>query len=319
MKRYSYLFDDIVSMDNLRLAHKNASRGKKKYEEVIEVDKDVDKYCKMIQDMLVNKTFTTSEYKVKTKNDRGKVREIFVLPYFPDRIIHHAIIQVLEPIWKKTFITHTYQSIKGRGIHKCKRDVEKITKSNAEFLYCYKIDISKFYPSINNGIMKSIVRRKIKCKDTLWLLDDIIDSTEGVPIGNYLSQFLGNLYLTYFDHYVKEVLRCKYYFRYCDDIVLISESKDELVSYIEPIKCELSKLRLEVKSNEQLFEVASRGVDFVGYVFYMKYTLLRESIKRRMLVSVSAESYPSYYGWLIHCNGYNLLKKYKETINESTK
>ena len=102
-------------------------------------------------------------------------------------------------------------------------------------------------------------------------------------------------------------------------MVLISESKDELVSYIEPIKCELSKLRLEVKSNEQLFEVESRGVDFVGYVFYMKYTLLRESIKRRMLVSVSAEAYPSYYGWLIHCNGYNLLKKYKETINESTK
>lgn len=319
MKRYSYLFDDIVSMDNLRLAHKNASRGKKKYKEVIEVDKDVDKYCKMIQDMLVNKTFTTSEYKVKMRNDRGKVREIFVLPYFPDRIVHHAIMQVLEPIWKKTFITHTYQSIKGRGIHKCKRDVEKITKSDVDFLYCYKIDICKFYPSINNGIMKSVVRRKIKCKDTLWLLDNIIDSTEGVPIGNYLSQFLGNLYLTYFDHYVKEVLRCKYYFRYCDDIVLISESKDELVSYIEPIKRELSKLRLEVKSNEQLFEVESRGVDFVGYVFYMKYTLLRESIKRRMLTTPSTKSYPSYYGWLVHCNGYNLLKKYKEIIDGSTK
>lgn len=319
MKRYSYLFDDIISMDNLRLAHKNASKGKKKYEEVIEVDKDVDKYCKMIQDMLVNKTFTTSEYKVKMKNDRGKVREIFVLPYFPDRIIHHAIMQVLEPIWKKIFITHTYQSIKGRGIHKCKRDVEKITKSDVSVLYCYKIDISKFYPSINNDIMKSIVRKKIKCKDTLWLLDDVIDSIEGVPIGNYLSQFLGNLYLTYFDHYVKEVLRCKYYFRYCDDIVLISENKDELISYIEPIKRELDKLKLKVKSNEQLFEVEDRGVDFVGYVFYIRYTLLRDSIKRRMLTNLVAKAYPSYYGWLTHCNGYNLLKKYKERINESSK
>lgn len=306
-------------MDNLRLAHKNASRGKKKYKEVIEIDKDVDKYCKIIQEMLVSKTFTTSEYKVKTKNDRGKVREIFVLPYFPDRIIHHAIMQVLEPIWKKTFITHTYQSIKGRGIHKCKRDVEKITKSDVSVLYCYKIDISKFYPSINNGIMKSIVRKKIKCKDTLWLLDDVIDSIEGVPIGNYLSQFLGNLYLTYFDHYVKEVLRCKYYFRYCDDIVLISESKDELISYIEPIKRELDKLRLKVKNNEQLFEVEDRGVDFVGYVFYIRYTLLRDSIKRRMFTTLLTKSYPSYYGWLRHCNGYNLLKKYKEMLNESTK
>ena len=106
---------------------------------------------------------------------------------------------------------------------------------------------------------------------------------------------------------------------YCDDIVLISESKNELASYIGPIKLELGKLKLKVKSNEQLFEVEDRGVDFVGYVFYTRYTLLRDSIKRRMLTNLLTKAYPSYYGWLTHCNGYNLLKKYKEILNESTK
>lgn len=320
MKRYNNLFEKIVSIDNLLLAHTNASRGKSKYKEVIEINKNPYKYCKIIQDLLVSGKFTTSKYTVKQKNDKGKLREIYVLPYFPDRIIHHAIMQVLEPIWKKTFIKNTYQSIKGRGIHRCKNDIEKITKSSdVKELYCYKIDIVKFYPSINNNKLKNIVAKKIKCKDTLSLLYDIIDSTDGVPIGNYLSQFLGNLYLTYFDHYVKEVLRVKWYFRYCDDIVILSASKNFLALIAPEIKAKLDELDLKVKGNEQIFNVSLRGIDFVGYVFYKRYTLLRKSIKIRMMRNLNPVSFCSYYGWLLHCDGYNLLNKYKERIDNESK
>lgn len=318
MKRYNNLFEKIVTMDNLLIAHKNASRGKSKYKEVIEINKDPEKYCRIIQDMLVNGKFTTSKYDIKYKNDRGKIREIYVLPYFPDRIVHHAIMQVLELIWKKTFIKHTYQSIKGRGIHRCKKDIEKVTKSkDVGELFCYKMDIVKFYPSIDNNKLKDIVTKKIKCKNTLAVLYDIIDSTKGVPIGNYLSQFLGNLYLTYFDHYVKEVLKVKWYFRYCDDIVLLATSKEQLVELVPKIKTNLESLGLKVKDNEQIFDVEHRGIDFIGYVFNKRYTLLRKSIKERMMRNLNPVSFCSYYGWLLHCNGYNLLIKYKEKLNES--
>lgn len=176
-----------------------------------------------------NKTFTTPKYDVNTISDKGKERVIHKLPYFPDRILHHAILQVVGDIWVKTFIKDTYQSIKGRGVHKCKNKIEKITKDkNIDKLYCFKIDITKFYPSVDNNIMKRIIRKKIKCKDTLWLSDDIIDSSEGLPIGDYISQHLGNLYLSYFDHEMKEKYKCKWYFRYCDDIVILSEDKQYL-------------------------------------------------------------------------------------------
>lgn len=215
MKRYNNLFEKIVDLDNIKLAHKNASKGKRHYSEVKMINAKPDFYTRLIRKMLIEGTYNTSEYKRKFKNDKGKMREIFVLPYYPDRIIHHAIMQVLEPIWKKTFIANTYQSIKGRGVHKCKKHLETILldREITDDIYCFKLDIEKFYPSINNEILKQILRRKIKCKPTLALLDNIIDSTEGVPIGNYISQFFGNPYLTYFDHFMKEVVGCKYYYR----------------------------------------------------------------------------------------------------------
>ena len=125
MKRYGNLFKDIVDIDNIKLAHKNASKRKKHYTEVKMVDSDIDYYCKLIQDMLVNKTYTVSEYKIKHKKDKNKIRKLYILPYFPDRIIQHAIMQVVEPIWKKSLINDTFQSIKGRGVHKAKKRVEE--------------------------------------------------------------------------------------------------------------------------------------------------------------------------------------------------
>ena len=222
MKRIGNLYHLIYDIENIKLAHENARKGKAHYKEVKLVDSDVDYYCNLIHEMLVNKTFVNSPYEVFTKVDKGKEREIYKLPYFPDRIVHHAILQVLEPIWKKTFINNTYQSIKGRGVHKAKRDLDKVIASYDGDVYYLQMDVNKFYPSVDNNIMMQLVSKKIKCKGTLWLLGVVIHSTKGLPIGNYLSQYLGNLYVTYLDHYVKEVMMVKHYYRYCDDIVVIS-------------------------------------------------------------------------------------------------
>ncbi len=167
-----------------------------------------------------------------------------------------------------------------------------------------------------------LLRKKIKDNDLLYLLDNIIDSAEGVPIGNYLSQYLANFYLTYFDHWLKEVKGIKYYFRYCDDIVILHNDKEYLHKLLEDIKVYLkNNLKLEVKSNYQVFPVDKRGLDFVGYKSYHTHILLRKNIKLRFIRMIKYnnnwKSIASYKGWLDHCNSINLSTKYlKENKNQ---
>lgn len=323
MKQYGYLYDKIYDLENIERAHKNAKKGKLHYKEVKMVDLNPQYYFQQIYEMLKNKTFCNSKYKIFTKSDRGKTREIYKLPYFPDRIIHHCIMQVLEPIWIKTLISDTYSSLKGRGIHKGVKRIKKALKNKDNTKYCLKLDVKKFYPSINHEILKKIIRRKIKDSDVLWLLDEIIDSTDGVPIGNYLSQYFGNLYLSDFDHWMKEINHCKYYFRYCDDIVVLDSNKKrlgELRKEIENYFC--NNLSLKLKGNWQVFPVDARGIDFLGYRFFHNYTLLRKSIvgrfkKRIRNIKKNWQSLKpinilsgvmSYWGWFKHADCFNLAK-----------
>ena len=321
MKRVGNLYHKIYDIDNIKLAHKNARKGKTHYIEVKEVDDNIEYYCNLLQESLKNKTFQNSPYEVFIKQDKNKTRTIYKLPYFPDRILHHAILQVLEPIWKKTFIKNTYQSIKGRGVHKAKSDVCKAIKTydSCSEIYYGQIDIQKFYPSVDNSIMLNIIARKIKCKDTLLILEEIINSTKGLPIGNYISQYLGNLYLTYLDHYVKEQLRIKHYFRYCDDIVLLDTCPLNIKFNIKLIKDKIKELNLNIKSNIKVNDI-SGGLDFLGFIFKRKNVLLRKSIVSSFKVATinflnrpsikSLNSVISYNGWVIASNSYNLWKKY---------
>lgn len=222
----------------------------------------------------------------------------------------------MESIWRKTFIKNTYSSIRGRGIHKCAKDLYNDLQNHAEETqYCLKLDIRKFYPSIDHDILYGIIQKKIKDKWLLKLLKEIINSADGVPIGNYLSQFFANLYLTYFDHWIKEEVKCKYYYRYADDIVILDDNKDHLRNILIAIKFYFhSILKLELKPNYQIFPIEDRGIDFVGYVFRHKYRLLRKSIKVKIskLVhkyknnKVSRSTFESrmtsYRGWLKFCN-----------------
>jgi retron-type reverse transcriptase len=220
----------------------------------------------------------------------------------------------LEPVFTSLFISNTYSCIKGRGIHGAANAVKIALKDVTNTKYCLKLDIKQFYPSIDHDILKEILRRKIKDKDLLWLLDEIIDSSDGIPIGNYLSQYFANLYLTYFDHWLKEVKKVTYYFRYADDIVVLHSSKEYLHELLAEMREYLKvKLKLTIKSNYQVFVVSIRGIDFVGYVFFHTHTLLRKTIKKRfarmMYRQRNRQSFSAYNGWIIHCNGKHLIKK----------
>lgn len=313
MKRINNLYERICTIENIQLADSISRKGKLKQPGVIEHDRNREGNNLMLHEMLVNKTYKTSEYTTFTIFE-PKERLIFRLPYFPDRITHHAVMNVLEPIFTATFTADTYSCIKGRGIHAAAKAVRKALKDKPGTKYCLKLDIKKFYPNVDRTILKQLLRRKIKDNDLLWLLDEIIDSADGLPIGNYLSQYFANFYLTYFDHWMKEVKGVKYYFRYADDLVILSDSKPYLHQLLSDIRSYLTdNLKLTIKGNYQIFPVNARGIDYVGYVFRHTHTLLRKSIKQnfaRMLAkNKNDQSIASYSGWASHCNSRNLLNK----------
>lgn len=330
MKRIGNLFDRVIDVENLRLADEKARKGKLRSYGVKVHDKNREANLIALHESLKNGTFKTSKYHIFTIYE-PKERQIFRLPYYPDRILHHAIMNVLEPIWVSVFNNNTYSCIKNRGIHKCAKDVRKALKQDPMGTrYCLKIDIKKFYPSIDHELLKVVVRRKIKDGRLLALLDEIIDSVpSGVPIGNYLSQYFANLFLAYFDHWLKEQKRVKYYWRYADDIVILSHDKDSLHALLHDIRAYLGdNLKLRVKRNYQVFPVDSRGIDFLGYVFYHSHTRLRKSIKQKLCrrvarlnkqkVAPTIEQYKqqicSWWGWCKYCNSINLVNKLSKTF-----
>ena len=331
MKRYGYIYEKVYDYNNLKLAHKNARKGKAWYEEVKEVDANLDYYLIQLQNMLIWKTYKTSEYEVFIKKEGGKEREIYKLPYFPDRICHWAIVQQVEPIFLRKLNGCTHSAIPNRGIHSAFKQLDKYMKTDRDGTkYCLKMDIEKFYPSIRHDLLKQTYRAMFKDKDLLWLIDEIIDSVEGgrgIPIGNYLSQYSGNLFLARFDRWLKEDVRLEYYIRYMDDIVILHKDKRYLHELREIIEDYLSiNLDLRIKDNWQVFPSRVRGIDFVGYRHFGDYVLLRKStaqrLKRKMrdikkklnnggrLTYSDYCSINSYKGWIKWCNGYNLYKKW---------
>lgn len=314
MKRISNLYNKIYNIENLILADKKARKGKLKQKEIKIFDINYENNLLELQEILINKEYKTSKYHIFKLFEKGKERVIYKLPYFPDRIVHHAIMNYLEPIFINTFTSNTYSCIKKRGIYKAFKNLKISLKDEINTQYCLKLDIKKFYPNINHDILKALIKKKIKDKDLLVLLNEIIDSTPGIPIGNYLSQYFGNFYLSYFDHWIKEELKIKYYFRYCDDMVILSSNKEDLHIILSKI-IEYFNINLKLTlSNYQIFPVKSRGIDFLGYKFYHTHILLRKSIKKNFIKMIkynkNNKSLASYNGWLIHANTKNLWRTY---------
>ena len=325
MKRYGNLFSQIIDIDNLKLAHKNARKGKTHYTDVKMVDSDPDRFLWTLHNSLKNKTFKTSPYVTKQIYE-PKPRIIYKLPYYPDRIVHHAIMNILQPIWDKTFIYDVYSAIPGKGLHAGSYRLRQFMKNKENTRYCLKFDISKFYPSINHDLLIGMLHGKIKCKDALWLLEEIVRSpggNENVPIGNYLSQYFSNIYLSEFDHWIKEKQHMRYYIRYCDDGVILHGNKNTLLKLYADIDNYLSdKLKLALNPKTKIIDVDKQGIDFLGYRCFRGYTLLRKQsalkFKKRIktIETDSSNSHfvvnslMSYIGWLSHCDSYNILSKY---------
>jgi len=318
VKRISNLYQRICDPDNVRLAYDRARKGKSGQYGVQHFEKDLEANLEQIRRELADGSYVTSEYSVFTIKD-PKERIIHRLP-FRDRVIHHAVMNILEDIWTSIFVSQTYSCIKGRGIHAVVRDLRSDLRDVEGTAYCLKLDIRKFYPSIDHEILKEIIRRKIKDQRLLRLLDGIIDSAPGLPIGNYLSQFFANLYLAYFDHWIKEEKGVRYYYRYADDIVILSADKASLWALFAEINTYITgRLNLQIKGNYQVFPVDTRGIDFVGYVFRHTHVLMRKSIKVRMCRkaaklnkrNITAKQYRQsmapWLGWAKHCNSKNLL------------
>ncbi len=349
MKRYGNLYEKIYNIENLKLAHKHAKKGKGWYEEVKMIDENPDYYLGLLQEMLINHTYHTSEYKVFYKTEGNKTRKIYKLPYFPDRICQWAILQVIEPCLINNLTDDTYSAIPDRGIHKGLHKLQDAMWNDVPGCqYCLKLDARHYYQSINHEILKQKYAKMFKDKELLELLYEIIDSSitaeiedlsaiylleedvdpnTGIPIGNYLSQYSGNYYFSSFDHWIKEEKKVKHYFRYMDDIVIFAETKQEL----HELKDEIAKyfheeLRLAIKGNWQVFPTYVRGVDYLGYRTFLNYSLLRKSTCNQMKEKLSAIrdkvetgsmmnysewcSINSYKGWLKHCNSFRLQQKY---------
>lgn len=322
MKRHGNLWHKVLDIENIKLAHRQARRGKAHYTEVKMVDADVEKYAREIQHSLAEKTFTTSSYEIEDRFDGRKLRTIYKLPYYPDRIVQHALLNVIGPILVNSFIRDTFQSIERRGTSDAAKRVKRLVRSEHCPRYALKIDVQKYYPSVQNDKMKLAVRRKIKCADTLWLVDNIIDSMQGLPIGNYTSQHFGNLYLNEFDWWVKQTVKPAGYFRYCDDILVFAHTPAELLAIKAQMLDRLAALDLTVKPNWNIYDVQKNGVDFVGFLFRPQQTRLRASIAAKMKAkcfelartltkATSAEhlsSIMAYKGWVQQANAKRLWR-----------
>lgn len=312
MKRLSNIYNEIISIENLLLAHKNACKGKSKQYGVVRFKKNLHANIQALHEELRKCRYVSPTYKSFTIYE-PKEREIFVIPY-RDRIVQHAILQKISGMFVKTFVKHTYSCIKNRGLHKAGTLIKKAVRLEGND-YCLKFDIEKYYPSIDHDILKSLLRRKIKDKQLLNLLDIIIDGQDkGVVIGSYISQWLGNFYLSYFDHWMKEEKKVKYTWRYCDDICVVGSDKNELHKLLADCKDYLwDNLKLKVKGNHQVFPIDKRGIDFLGYVFFKTHTRLRKSIKqkfaRKLAKGASKQTIASYSGWLKWCDSINLKSK----------
>ncbi|MGA0198701.1 MAG: reverse transcriptase domain-containing protein [Prochlorotrichaceae cyanobacterium] len=282
MKRYGNLWQTIISFDNLLLATKKAQKNKRYYPNVLKFNFNFESEILKLQQELKQQTYTPRSYRT-FEIKAPKPRLISAAPY-RDRVVHHALCNVISPILEKHLIDHTYANRVGFGTHKALKQFTQFARSSVYSLQC---DICKYFPSIDHQILKDLLRRKIKCTDTLWLIDKIIDNSNpqfpvnlhfpgddlltplqrrrGLPIGNLTSQTFANFYLSSFDHFVKEKLKVKKYLRYVDDFALFSDSQSELKDIQAELPQFLANLRLTLHPQKNQILSTRKGVNFVGF------------------------------------------------------
>ncbi len=317
----------IVSMDNLESAAKTACKARKDKMEVARFESNHDSNLKRIQREGRSGTVPTPEYKFFTRMERGKERDIVDMALDPHRIWRQAIAQVLEEELDSKMV---YQSFASRVDHGTQRAVVLAWGyvQHEKIRYCLSIDIKKCYESTDKRILKRTLRRYIKDDWVLFTLDRIIDEypRPGISIGDRLSPLFCNLMLTPLDHHIKEDLHCHCYIRYADNLFVFGNSKKWLRKIEADIESELNAIGYTVKPNWVIADLATEGVDFLGYRMFKTHILLRRKTKIRLRRAINeirkkleSGQFPdehdrgvlgSYFGVLKWCNGYNLYRRY---------
>lgn len=335
----------MISLENLILAWKKARKGKTKRLYAIEFERDLENNLLKLNFELKNKSYIPRKLTRFILRD-PKTRVISKAD-FRDRIIHHAIVNILEPIYERVFVSDSCANRKGKGtlyaIKRFEHFRNKVSR-NGKFKgwfndnqikgYCLKADIKHYFQEVNHEILLKIISRKIKDENVMWLINQIVRanfspverereitswiSGKGMPLGNLTSQFFANIYLNELDYFVKHDLKAKYYIRYVDDFVILHQSKEQLKLWKNEIdKFLYDKLKLELHPDKSKIIFLSRGVDFLGFRNFYHFKLLRKRNIRKMIAKVkkfeklelsNKEIMESFSGWNAYAKWGNTLK-----------
>jgi len=339
MKTYNNLYPRVISLDNLNIAYKKARKGKTLKQYVLEFEANLHNNILNLHEELKNKTYQPESLKTFILRD-PKTRKISKSS-FPDRIVHHAIVNILDPIFDKRFIYDSCANRKGKGslfalrrFDEFKRKVSgngKVIsdKFDNNFVkgYCLKADIKHYFNTVNHDVLLEIIKDKIKDEDLIWLIRQILNNFinrngKGMPLGNLTSQFFANVYLNELDYFVKHQLKAKYYIRYVDDFVILYSSKAQLEEWKKRIDEFLrEKLKLELHPDKSKIIPLSKGIDFVGFRNFYHFRLLRKRNIRNLESKVELfrqglieeeRLIESFKGWKAYArwsNSFNLCRR----------
>jgi len=274
------MFRKITSLRNLFRAYNFARLGKRDRSAVSRFDFSADVNLLRLKKLLLSGQYAPGRYRLFTVYE-PKRRQISAPP-FVDRIVHHALCRVIDPIFDKTFIEDSYACRKHKGAHQAVKRIQKFLR-RPKTGYCLKCDISQYFAHVDHQILFDLIKKRVSDRQTLDLLQKIIDSYPvGIPIGNLTSQLFANIYLNELDRFVKQTLRCRFYLRYVDDFLVLGETKDELKKVLSQITVFLhNRLKLTLHPRKVRLFPARLGADFVGYVVFPGHIRLRSKNVRR--------------------------------------
>lgn len=324
------LVEAMADYANVQKAYNKAKKCKRYRKDVLLFTKDKEDNLETVRNDILGLSYEPSEYRY-FKVYEPKERQIMALPFY-DRVVQHAINNVLEPIFNQRFIFHSYACRKTKGMHAASDTLQEWLYEWQKFhpdqpLYAIKADIHHYFQSINHDVLKAEIRKVIKDAGALVLIDRIIDHNGqmpdgvGIPVGNLTSQLFANIYLNKLDQYIKHTLGAKYYMRYMDDFILLSPDKEQLRRWLEDIERFLrDELKLELNPKTTIL-AAKNGIDFVGYKHRATHRKVRpDSVKRikktikkyesgKITKEQLQKSIASWTGHAGHADSYNLQKK----------
>ncbi|CAN5715809.1 RNA-directed DNA polymerase [soil metagenome] len=319
---FIHKYDDIISVENLLDAWREFLKGKRSKGDVQEFSSLLMHHIAQLHDDLKSKTYAHGGY-THFKISDPKPRDIHKA-LVRDRLLHHALYRKLYPFFDETFISDSYSCREDKGTHKAmdrfRTFARKVSRNNTKSCYVLKCDIRKFFASIDHAVLMDILRSRIQDQNILWLIGRVTESFSsgepgrGLPLGNLTSQLLVNIYMNEFDQFVKHSLKAKHYVRYADDFVFLSSDRACLEGLLPRISAFLNeKLKLELHPQKVHIRTYASGVDFLGWVHFPDYRVVRTATKRRMFRNLSDSASPaqltSYMGLLSHGNTFKLRKR----------